>query len=157
MAHLASVCARLILAGVFATAAAGKLLDREGTKQALLDFRIAPPFVPVLSGVLPAVEASVALGLLFSPSARWAALGAAVVLAAFMIAIAAAVRRGEAPECHCFGQLHSEPAGLNTLVRNALLVGIAAIVVLDASPPGLLLWLSHRSVAELLAIAVVLS
>jgi hypothetical protein len=38
--------------------------------------------------------------------------------------------RGEAPDCHCFGQLHSESAGWRTLARNGLLAAIAGFVVL---------------------------
>jgi thiol-disulfide isomerase/thioredoxin len=41
--------------------------------------------------------------------------------------------RGEAPDCHCFGQIHSEPAGRGTLVRNAALAA-AAVLVLVLAP-----------------------
>ena len=37
-------------------------------------------------------------------------------------AIAIAMARGKAPDCHCFGQLHSAPAGWKTLARNGVLV-----------------------------------
>ena len=37
--------------------------------------------------------------------------------------------RGNRPDCHCFGQLHSEPIGLSTLLRNGFLAVVAAAVL----------------------------
>jgi peroxiredoxin len=37
--------------------------------------------------------------------------------------------RGRKPDCHCFGQLHSEPVGRQTLIRNAVLAAVAGLVV----------------------------
>ena len=46
----------------------------------------------------------------------------------FSVAIALSLARGRAPECHCFGQLHSAPAGPMTLARNAVLAALAVFV-----------------------------
>lgn len=37
--------------------------------------------------------------------------------------------RGRAPDCHCFGQLHSGPAGVRAIARNAVLAAVAAFVI----------------------------
>jgi hypothetical protein len=44
------------------------------------------------------------------------------------------VLRGEAPDCHCFGQLHSAPAGPKTLARNGALFTLAAFVAAGGDP-----------------------
>ena len=43
--------------------------------------------------------------------------------------IGANLARGRKPECRCFGQLHSEPAGWNTLARNGVSAAVAGFVL----------------------------
>jgi hypothetical protein len=38
------------------------------------------------------------------------------------------VTAGHGPDCRCFGQLHSVPAGSKTLVRNGVLAALAAFL-----------------------------
>ena len=52
-----------------------------------------------------------------------------MLLAVFSIAIAVSLARGRAPDCHCFGQLHSEPASWKTLVRNGVLAAVAVVAL----------------------------
>jgi len=145
---------RFGLAAIFATAGIGKLLDREGSERALSDFRVPRRAIRAGAVLLPLVELAVAVGLIFPPTARWGALAALVVLLAFIWGIGSALSRGEAPDCHCFGQIHSAPAGRGTLLRNAALAGLA-IVVLAAGPgPGVHTWVADRSAAELVAIGL---
>src|ERR671933_307156 len=51
------------------------------------------------------------------------------LLLVFVAGIGYNLARGRTPDCHCFGQLHSAPAGWSTLARNAVLALIAAVVV----------------------------
>ena len=128
---------RCLLAVVFIVAAIGKLLDLEGSRRALAEFGV-PVRVTGLGGVLlPVAELAVAISLLFVPTARWGALGALLLLLAFSAGVARAMSRGEAPDCHCFGQIHSEPAGRSTLVRNAVLAAAAVLVVVAGPGPSL--------------------
>ncbi len=128
---------RCLLAIVFLVAAVGKLLDLEGSRQALREFGV-PARAARLGGVaLPAVELAVAIALVFRPTARWGAVGALVLLLAFTAGVARAMAHGEAPDCHCFGQIHSEPAGRSTLIRNAVLAAAAALVVIAGPGPSL--------------------
>ena len=67
-------------------------------------------------------------------TARWGALAALVLLGGFIVGIARLLRAGRAPDCHCFGQIHSEPVGASTLIRNAVLATAALVVAIGA--PG---------------------
>jgi methylamine dehydrogenase accessory protein MauD len=136
---------RLILAAVFAVAGVGKLADRDGSRHAASEFGVPLALVGTVAIVLPLAELATAALLLVPATARWGAIAALVLLAAFMVAIARSIARGEAPDCHCFGQLHSEPAGPATLARNAGLAALATFVIVagwndaGASPVG---WLN---------------
>lgn len=140
---------RVLLVLVFAVAAVGKLVDREAARRALADFRVPRRLVPSISWLLPAGELTVSICLLIQPIGRYAAVAAAVLLVLFMSGIAAAMARGEAPECNCFGQIGSAPAGKGTLVRNTVLGAVAVLVALYGAglDPGA--WFEPRTSAEI--------
>src|SRR4051812_12633291 len=95
-----------------------KLVDLPGSRHALENFGVPGRFVAPGAVALPIAEL-VAAGLLLPAStARAGAILAVALLLTFVWGIAAALRRGAAPECHCFGQLHSRPAGAETIGRN---------------------------------------
>ena len=137
--------ARLGLAVVFALAGAAKLADLAGSRQAVRGFGVPAPLAGVIGTLLPLAELAVAGSLIVSASARWGAFGALSLLGGFVVGIAAALGRGDVPDCHCFGQLHSAPAGWTTLARNVVFAGVAAVVVLAG--PGLSVgaWLGSLS------------
>ncbi len=146
-----TLLARVLLAAAFALAGVTKLADRAGSRTALEEFgmprRLAAP-----GGVaLPVCELAVALGLLIPTTAWWSAIAALVLLSIFSTAIGANLARGREPDCHCFGQVHSAPAGWPTLLRNLALAAVA-IVVLAAGPDemlGPLVWVGDLSATEL--------
>lgn len=144
---------RLGLALVFATAAAGKLLDLRGSRAALAQFGVPVRLAGVAATLLPAAELAVALALVPAATARWAALGALALLLGFIGAIVRALSLGRTPDCHCFGQLHSAPAGGGALARNAALAAGAALIVWRGPGPTVGDWLSTRSAAELAVVA----
>lgn len=134
---LALLLCRVGLAVVFAVAGAGKLADRAGARRAALDFGAPQALAGPLALALPLAEFAVAALLLPEGTARWGAVGAAALLALFSVAIGLALARGRAPDCHCFGQLHSEPAGPKALARNGLLGAVAVFVAVAGwSDPG---------------------
>lgn len=145
---------RILLALVFATAAAGKLADQRGTRTTLAEFGVPETASTPLALLLPLAEVATVVALLVQASARWGALAALVLLAVFAAGIAAAMLRGEAPDCHCFGQISSAPAGRSTLIRNAVLALPAVFVVAYGPGKSLSDWLSARSAAELVAIGL---
>src|SRR4051812_35383105 len=143
---VALVVARLLLAAVFAVAGAAKLADLAGSRAALAGFGLPVSAARALGTLLPFAELAVAGLLLFSSTARAGAVGALSLLVLFAVGISISMARGKAPDCHCFGQLHSEPAGPRTLARNLVLAALAGFVVFagDSAGPGV-----SEAVAEL--------
>jgi peroxiredoxin len=143
--------ARLLLAAVFFVAGFAKLADLPGSRQALRDFGV-PAVLANPSGVLlPLAEIAVAVALIPSASAWWGALGALALLLLFVAGISYNLARGRTPDCHCFGQIHSSPAGWPTLIRNLLLAAIAGFVVgFGRTNAGLdvLSWFTSLAVAQ---------
>lgn len=127
----ALLVARLILFGVFAVAGVAKLLDREGSREALEGFGVPKNLAAPGGFLLPIAEIAVALLLLPVGTARYAAIGALLLTLAFIGGISFNLAKGRTPDCHCFGQLHSEPAGVTTLIRNAALAVLALFVIVE--------------------------
>jgi peroxiredoxin len=144
----------MVLAAVFLTAGVAKLFDLQGSRQAMRDFGVPARLSGAGGLLLPIAEIAAAVALIFVPSARWGAAGAFVLLFGFTAGIANALRHGIAPDCHCFGQIHSAPAGRGTLIRNAGLAAIAAFAVIKAPGPALDSWVAARSAAELVAVGL---
>ena len=143
-----------MLAAVFAVAAVGKLLDLEGSRRALREFGLPARSARLGAVALPVAELLVATALLLRPSARWGAACALLLLIAFAAGVARAMSRGEAPDCHCFGQLHSEPAGPSTLIRNAILAAAAALILAGGPGPSLDEGLASLDGPEIALVAV---
>jgi peroxiredoxin len=152
---VALLVARLGLAAVFLVAGLSKLADRAGSRQAVGDFG-APGFLASpLAIFLPLAELAVAVALVPKATAWWGALGALALLVVFVTAIGVSLARGRKPDCRCFGQLHSSPAGWQTLARNGALAAVAAFVVLGGrDDPGrsAVAWLGDLSALELAAV-----
>lgn len=123
------LASRGLLALVFLVAALGKFADLPGSRQAVRGFGIVGPIADVVGTTLPAAELSVSAALLFAETAWWGAVGAALLLTCFAVVIGANLLRGKTPDCHCFGQLHSAPAGPKTLARNVILAAFAGVVI----------------------------
>lgn len=149
---------RCVLALVFAVAAAGKLLDLPASARALVDFGVSERLARLAGPPLPLVELAAAAFLLPNPTARYGAALAAVLLVCFAAGIARALTQGRAPDCHCFGQLHSEPAGPEAIVRNMLLAALAVAVAAAPSAGRFPATFDHLSEVQVaLAIASVLA
>ena len=129
IAGIGLVWARLLLSVTFLVAGGAKLADPAGGRQALIGFGVPSRLTPVLALALPLAELVVALALIPVPSAWFGAVGALSLLLLFVFAIGINLALGRTPDCHCFGQLHSAPAGWSTLLRNAGLTSIAGFIV----------------------------
>lgn len=123
------------LAAVFAVAGLAKLADPVGSRRALVDFGLPHGISPAGAIVVPLSELIVAAALLVEATVWWAAAGAVGLLLGFNLGIGFNLSRGNAPQCHCFGQLHSEPVGWRTLARNSVLMAGA----------GYMLWAERAS------------
>ncbi len=149
----ALVLARLCLAAVFFVAGVAKLADRPGTRQALADFDVPHRPAGPLSLLLPATELAVATALVFPTTARWGAAGGLILFALFIVGLTRVLRRGDAPDCHCFGQVHSQPASWMTVARNFALALPAAYVALTGPGPSLTSWVADTDARYLALIA----
>src|SRR5215218_10434028 len=129
MLDAAFLVARLVLAGVFTLAGVAKLADLKGSRQAIIGFGVPSAIAAPLGLLLPVAELSVAAALLPASTAWWGALGALGLLSVFVVGISINLARGRKPDCHCFGQLHSAPAGWKTLARNGILATVAGFVL----------------------------
>ena len=140
---------RLVLAAVFLVAGMAKLADLAGSRQALRDFGVPASLSSPFGVLLPLAELAVAGALL--PSAWWGAAGAFVLLLLFVAGISYNLAHGRTPDCHCFGQLHSAPAGWPTLIRNLVLSALAGVVVWFGrgnAGPSALSWIGALTVAQ---------
>ena len=147
--------ARLLLAGIFAVAGMAKLADREGSRRAVVDFGLPSALAAPLGLLLPLAELAVTASLLPASTAWWGALGALALLSVFVVGISINLARGRTPDCHCFGQLHSAPAGWKTLARNGVLAAAAGFVVWEGyngAGPSAVAWLESLSMAQQLGL-----
>jgi len=138
--NVALLTARFVLAAVFAVAGVTKLLDRRGSQQAVVDFGLPEALAEPVALLLPIAELGVAVGLVPGTTAQWASVGAIVLIALFLTGIITNLARGQRPDCHCFGQLHSAPLGPLTVIRNVVLAGLATFVVASGGPSPATWW-----------------
>jgi peroxiredoxin len=155
----ALLIARLVLGAVFTLAGLAKLSDLKGSRRAIIDFGVPSAIAAPLGLLLPVAELSVAATLLLASTAWWGALGALALLSVFVVGITYNLARGRKPECHCFGQLHSAPAGWKTLARNGVFAAVAGFVLWAGyeggrAGPSTLSWLGGLSAAQLLGLLV---
>jgi peroxiredoxin len=154
--------ARLLLSAMFLVAGTAKLADQQGSRKAIIDFGIPSSFATSLGFFLPLIEIVIAVTLIPQVSAWWGAIGALILLLVFVAGISVNLMSGRKPDCHCFGQLHSAPAGWSMAARNAGLAAVAFWVVwqgADHVGPGVGAWLSGLKSApiyDLLAVGVLL-
>ena len=147
---------RVGLAAVLAVAGIAKLVDLAGSRQALRDFGLPATLATPLGLALPLAEVVVALALLPATTAWWGALGASVLLVVFIGGISFNLARGQTPNCHCFGQLYSQPISRATLIRNGVLALLAGMIVMQGPSgvgAGLLDTLASLSLTTYLVIA----
>lgn len=133
---------RLVLAAVFATAAISKLAALGPFEGIVRNYRILPERLVVpFARSLPVVELAAALGLLFEPVRPAAAITCALLLLAFMLAMAINIRRGRTDiDCGCFIGHSRQRIGWPLVIRNGVLVLAAGLALAaPASRPLILL------------------
>ena len=138
-----ALAARTLVAVVLLTAALAKLADRPGTKEAVVGFGLPEALAPGVAALLPLVEFLTASLLLPGTTAVAGAIASLGLLAVFSVAISVSLARGRAPECHCFGQLRSAPAGPKALARNGLLVALAVVALFPRRQLSAVDWVGH--------------
>jgi methylamine dehydrogenase accessory protein MauD len=142
---------RLLLAVIFIVSGLAKLVDRSGSRQAMLDFGVPARLAVPSAFLLPLIELVVAAALILTISAWWGGLGALALLLLFTTAVGYHLTRGHTPKCHCFGQASSEPIGWSTLVRNLILSALAGIIVgfgHTSADTSIIEWLGTMTVVQ---------
>lgn len=119
--------ARLVLCGVFGTAALAKFRNPTLAVTGANELGVPGPMAPLVARALAPLEAAIALALLIVPSVG--AVGAMVTLVMFTAALARVLRGGHRPRCFCFGSLSDEPVGPEVLLRNGALLVLAVVVL----------------------------
>jgi len=87
-------------------------------------------------GGLPWVELALGGLLLAQVASRWTAGAAGALFAVFTVAVALRLRSTERAPCGCFGESSPEPVGVDTLVRNILLTGMAVLGAVRGGQAG---------------------
>lgn len=151
--------ARLLLTAVFVVAGLAKIADLKGSQKAVKGFGVPTFLASPLGILLPFAELAVAIALIPSSWAFYGAIGALVLLLVFVVGIGANLSVGRKPDCHCFGQLYSEPVGSGTLVRNVVLALVAGFVIWQGAAynnvgPSAVAWMSTLSVAQSIELVV---
>src|SRR4029079_28262 len=91
---------RLVLCAVFVSSALAKLKDRDGTRQAVIDFGAPRRISRLLAAIVPALELLLAIGLLVVATSQVSAAAMAVLLAIFTVVITVSILRGKRTVCH---------------------------------------------------------
>lgn len=144
--------ARVLLALVFGIAGIAKIADPAGSRKAIIGFGVPEKLATPLAWCLPFAEILIAAVLIPISTAWVGSIAAFALLLLFAAGIAVNLVRGQSPDCHCFGQLHSEPVSWTTFSRNLVLVAVAGlIVIIGKDNPGLsaLGWLVELRAGEL--------
>ena len=127
--------ARLLLAAVLAWAGLVKIGDLTEAGRTVALYRIVPDdFAQLVGGVMPFVEVAVALLLAAGLATRIAAVGAAMLLVAYVAAIVSVWARGLSIDCGCFGgggNVSGDAARGYALdiARDLVLLGAAALLI----------------------------
>lgn len=121
---------RVILFAIFALAGIAKLYDLQGSKKAVKDFGVPDALANPVAVLLPVAELIVAALLIFVQTSWFGAIGAAILLAVFIGGMAYQMAKGNAPDCHCFGAVHSEPVSPKSLIRNGIFVVPAIVLII---------------------------
>ena len=139
---VALLVARMALAGLFVVAGAAKLADLPAARAAAVGLGVPRSVVEIGAPALAAFEVLVGAGLVAAWSSRYAAAAGAVALLGLTAVAGHALTRGRRPVCGCFGNLGNGLIGPATLMRNAVIVAVSALVAAgeraspSARPPG---------------------
>lgn len=119
--------ARITLASVLAVAVLAKVRRPERYAAFVSSIRELQfvPFPAVVAPLVVAAELTTAGVLVTGRYPEEAFCGAAILMATFCLVISTALHRGAMAQCNCFGA-DGEQLGVTHMIRNVLLIGIAA-------------------------------
>lgn len=149
---------RLLIGLMFILSGAAKLQDPKGFTMAVYNFRVLPnALVEAYATLIPFVELGAGVLLVVGLFTQLAAVVAFLTLLSFTLAIGWNLRRGERPDCHCFGNLFSEELSSVLVVRNTILMALLLPVIFAPSTyfaVQSILWPAQYPAASLPAVDV---
>jgi peroxiredoxin/uncharacterized membrane protein YphA (DoxX/SURF4 family) len=128
---------RLFLAAVFVVAGVGKFLDLEGAEKSVKAFGTPDDLAKTFAVAIPFAEIVFGVCLLFLSTAWLGSIGVFLFLLIFIGGMIWQLSQGNAPECHCFGAIHSEPVSRKSLIRNVVFALLALVLVARGNNQGL--------------------
>jgi len=132
--YLVLAC-RWILGLIFLLSSIGKLVDLQGSVDAVYGFNVFPLAFAHFAGlVVPFIEGPMALALLFGVMTRLASLGASIMSVAFFLVKAHVLFiQGRQIDCGCFGALMSTMASVTIYMDIPMLLMGLVIIAAPAS------------------------
>ena len=124
---------RLFLAGIQGLAGAGKLMDLKGGEAVMSEFGVPPDAAKPAAISLSVFEIVLAAALLSTLTSWAASVAAFLLMLVFIGGMLWQIAKGRAPQCHCFGQLHSEPVSKKSVIRNVFFA-FPALILAVAGP-----------------------
>lgn len=133
-----TLVACVALGAVFVVSGVAKLLDRDGTREAVAGFGVPAGLASPVALALAPAEMLVAALLLIPPTRGIGLVAALVLLVAFTAAVVLAINAGRRPDCRCFGRIGGADISGRTVARNAVLIALAvaglAALATDTDP-----------------------
>ena len=121
---------RVVLGFVFIYAAVTKISDLNGFSQAIYNYKLLPLFlVNILAIILPWVELSAGLLLVFGVSVKENSAIISGLLVIFIIAVLISLFRGLDIECGCFGTIDGAKVGFQKILENIGLLILGFILI----------------------------
>jgi len=150
-----SICSGLAL--LFAAAAWHKFSDRARFAAVLGAYELLPSgLVGPATRLFPVLEASIAVGLLYLPTRRAAALAAGSLLVLYTMAICLNLVRGRREiDCGCFAASSRVPLSNWLVVRNIVVIAAACTLLLPIRARALI-WVDGLTIAAALITASLL-
>ena len=123
--------ARLTLGGVFLVSGLSKSFGggRQSFRRALAGFGVPVRARPAMGFAMPALEVTAGAFLIAGLAIKATAVTLGVLLILFGAATVRVLIRGERVDCGCFGVGAKSRVGLATVIRQALLLALALVVV----------------------------
>jgi uncharacterized membrane protein YphA (DoxX/SURF4 family) len=121
---------RVFLAAMFVVAGVAKLRDPQGAQATVGGVGVPASWRASIAFALSVVELATAALLVLPGLDLVGGVIAVALLATFLVALGVQYARGVSVPCACFGQIVVTPAGIPTLVRNAVLLVAAVLVIL---------------------------
>src|SRR5262249_15316475 len=123
---------RWALCLILVVAALLKLRDSSGVRDFVRSLGRGDGLATTTAFIVLAAELAVAALLVRSDTVRAGAVASAVLFVLFSVVLAVALSTGARASCRCFGSLSGDRVSRWSLLRNAVLLGLAALVAIES-------------------------